>query len=257
MKKFKTLLCIAACLFGLTACGSTEPVDANTAQVLETIANCMIEGAYAPLSEEEADRLCSGGAEYVGEQFTDFLTYAMQSNTDIKADGQGVIDSFTSWQKAVNEIGPYIRTEGYETIHSGSDDTIIVKAHITCEKGTAQVEFIFEDDVYHTLKSSATNVDRTFGEKMKMAALNTLLGMGTVFIVLIIIFVIISMFDLIPKIQEAFSKKGGQKAAPALNAVQGPIDKAPEEEQGDDLELIAVITAAIAASAIIMYEMSL
>lgn len=42
---------------------------------------------------------------------------------------------------------------------------------------------------------------------MKNAALNTVLGMGTVFVILILISLIISCFSLIPKIEAAFKKK--------------------------------------------------
>ena len=84
---------------------------------------------------------------------------------------------------------------------------------------------------------------------MTKAALNTLIGMGTVFVMLIMISLIISLFNFIPKIQAAFSKK--DKEEEAKNA---GIDKAvtqivaQEEPEADDTELVAVIAAAIAAS---------
>ena len=80
------------------------------------------------------------------------------------------------------------------------------------------------------------------------AALNTLIGMGTVFVMLIMISLIISLFNFIPKIQAAFSKKDKEEAKNA------GIDKAvtqiaaQEEPEADDTELVAVIAAAIAAS---------
>ena len=80
---------------------------------------------------------------------------------------------------------------------------------------------------------------------MARAGLNTLIGMGTVFVVLILISLIISCFGLIPKMQEKFKKKATtpEKAAPA------PVQAAAveEEELSDDTELVAVIAAAIAA----------
>jgi sodium pump decarboxylase gamma subunit len=79
------------------------------------------------------------------------------------------------------------------------------------------------------------------------AALNTLMGMGTVFAVLILIAFIISLFKYIPKFQEMFAKK--KNTAPA--AATAPAAKAApvvEEELVDDSELVAVIMAAIYAS---------
>ncbi len=83
------------------------------------------------------------------------------------------------------------------------------------------------------------------------ALLNTVMGMGTVFIVLIFISFIISLFKYIPVIQEKFSKKEQQKA-PVKKQAKAPepvvYDDKDEEELVDDAELVAVITAAIMAS---------
>ena len=90
------------------------------------------------------------------------------------------------------------------------------------------------------------------GEMMEKAALNTLLGMGTVFCVLILIMAIISAFGIIPKIQKKAADKKAAKAksteAPATTPVAAPVVAAVEENLTDDLELVAVIAAAIAAS---------
>ena len=77
--------------------------------------------------------------------------------------------------------------------------------------------------------------------------MNTLLGMGSVFAVLILIMFIISLFGYIPKIQAMFAKKEEKTAASA----PAPVVAAPvvEEvtEEADDLALVAVIAAAVAA----------
>jgi sodium pump decarboxylase gamma subunit len=81
---------------------------------------------------------------------------------------------------------------------------------------------------------------------MGRAALNTLIGMGTVFVVLILISLIISLFGYIPQIQAKFTKKNETVEAPK----PAPVVAAPvveEEELSDDSELVAVIAAAIAA----------
>ena len=99
------------------------------------------------------------------------------------------------------------------------------------------------------LTSLSVNIIYSFGELMTKAALNTLLGMGTVFVVLILISLIISCFNFIPKIQAAFTKKPKQEAAkPAVPVAAAPVQAAVVEEESDDLELVAVIAAAIAAS---------
>lgn len=84
------------------------------------------------------------------------------------------------------------------------------------------------------------------------ALLNTVMGMGTVFIVLIFISFIISLFKYIPAIQEKFSKKSAQPAPASKPApAKAPViveEEEEEEELVDDAQLVAVITAAIMAS---------
>ena len=101
-----------------------------------------------------------------------------------------------------------------------------------------------------TMESAAMNPSSTVGELMANAGLNTLIGMGTVFAVLILISLIISAFKVIPKIQESRAKKNAPKEEPAGidNAVSRIVEQEVVEEEADDLELVAVIAAAIAAS---------
>ena len=80
------------------------------------------------------------------------------------------------------------------------------------------------------------------GEIMFKAFLNTVIGMGTVFVVLILISLIISCFTLVSKF-EAKQKK--EEPAPAAAPVVEQI--AAKEELSDDTELVAVIAAAVAA----------
>ncbi len=84
---------------------------------------------------------------------------------------------------------------------------------------------------------------------MASAGVHTLLGMGTVFAVLIFISVLISCFKFIPKLIEA--KENRKKNEPDKivpeNADTGIADSEAESPT-DDLELVAVIASAIAAS---------
>ena len=81
---------------------------------------------------------------------------------------------------------------------------------------------------------------------MTKAVMNTLIGMGTVFVVLIFISLIISCFGLISKVNVKKPKKEeAAKSAPAEAPVVAQI--AQKEELANDAELVAVIAAAIAA----------
>lgn len=83
----------------------------------------------------------------------------------------------------------------------------------------------------------------TMSEKMANAGINTLLGMGTVFIVLIIIMLVIMSFNLF----NGSSKKKEEKKTVTDSVDNAVAQISANEEASDDTELVAVIAAAIAA----------
>lgn len=87
--------------------------------------------------------------------------------------------------------------------------------------------------------------EKSFGETMQYALMNTVMGISIVFVVLLLISFIISLFKYIGKIEAKRAAKKNQAAEPAK--VETPAAAVAEEELSDDLELVAVITAAIHA----------
>ncbi len=95
------------------------------------------------------------------------------------------------------------------------------------------------------------------GAKMANAAGNTLIGMGIVFAVLLLMVWIISLFKYVPMIQTKFeaienifskkSKTKPEKKTEPVPVTTQVVEEVIEEDFIDDLELVAVITAAIAA----------
>ncbi|MCR5676257.1 MAG: OadG family protein [Lachnospiraceae bacterium] len=83
-----------------------------------------------------------------------------------------------------------------------------------------------------------------FGERMEKAGLNTLLGMGMAFFVLIIIMFVIMLFPLL----FGERKPKETRAELAEKSIDNTISQIEEHETQNDDELIAVIAAAIAAS---------
>jgi len=237
MKKIKLVLVLAALALGLTACGNKERVDDSVASQLSESSIGIIENVYNGLDDASAADLKSEGAEGV--------EYVFENYFGMKVDGNGMISAVDSYLRATNEIGNLVSINNYSAEYDTSGDKIIITVNCSFDKKDADIEFIYKKDLYHTLTSSATNISYTFGEKMGKAGLNTLMGMGTVFTVLILIYGIISLFNFIPKIEAAFKKKDAQ---PAPTSVDNAITQIVEsEELSDDLELVAVISAAIAA----------
>ncbi|MBE5953608.1 MAG: hypothetical protein E7257_05560 [Lachnospiraceae bacterium] len=85
-------------------------------------------------------------------------------------------------------------------------------------------------------------------ELVGQAGMNTLIGMGTVFVVLIFISFIISLFKYLPALFAKKPKVEVEKKAETPKAVATPVAVADNNENlADDSQLVAVITAAIYA----------
>jgi sodium pump decarboxylase gamma subunit len=93
------------------------------------------------------------------------------------------------------------------------------------------------------MKLTGINVNPRYSklEIFQKALLNVLMGMLIVFSVLILISLIIRAFKIFPYLEER------KKNAKAARVVPEPVEEENEKLE-DDLELVAVISAAIAAS---------
>lgn len=226
MKKRLLVLGMIACLLGLTACGS------ETASVMSDEELAAVEVADTYVNQIGAI-VVSGMADQYAAQYEEL----------------GPI--FANWESGSEDLGAVTSIDNHTVKFDGKE--VIVNTEVT---GTeldpdgnvrkADIELIYTAKDY-TITSLSVNVKYTFAELMEKAGLNTLLGMGTVFCILILISLIISLFGFIPKIQAAFAKKE-TKAVETETAVDNTIAQIIEnEELSDDTEIIAVISAAIAA----------
>ena len=184
---------------------------------------------------------------YVEQQVSSFDSIVEQGAQAYIADDAVMSNAVAGWESALADMGDY-QSIGNVTYIVDEEGVMTIDAEIKASKRDADIEFILEYSVTEGFAAtSVTTTPRfTFGELMTKAGLNTLMGMGTVFAVLILIAALISSFNLIPKIQAAFSKKEKKVETAADNAVAQIVEN--EAVQEDDLELIAVIAAAIAAS---------
>lgn len=241
MKKFVAFLCMLTCVFSLTACGGEEAVSEYQASKLEFAEDYAVD-TIIPTIESlvgsgTVEELLATG--YTAEEWE----YIVYNNLGISADGNAFVKGVESFISGSEEMGGI--TSFGEVTSVVDDDAIIVNAEVNGMLENGQVELIFSNDQFMKLQSCTLNVNATFGELMTKAAMNTLLGMGSVFAVLILIMFIISLFGYIPKIQAMFAKKEEKPAAPAPAPVAAPVVE--EVEEVDDYTLVAVIAAAIAA----------
>lgn len=111
--------------------------------------------------------------------------------------------------------------------------------------------FILSSSIALWLYPSQNAFAATFGERMARAGLNTLLGMGTVFLVLIFISFIISLFKYIFVFQKKSENNGKEipKEEPSDYIDEKSIESQELTEDGlYSEELVAVIAAAVAAA---------
>ncbi len=240
MKKFLTSLCLIACILGLTACGSTKQYTEYEQQKVE-FATEMAAQTWVPLL---AGTMNVPGENMYKEYTAEEIEFIMENNYGLKVGGnafKGAMDSFNS---AFDSIGNIVSIDVNAASAEIDGKQIIVHVPVTGELKQAEAEVILSNDMFLELESAALNPISTVGELMGRAALNTVLGMGTVFAVLILISLIIASFAAIPTIQKIFSKK--KAAEPAAETKAAPVVEEVYDES-DDMELVAVIAAAIAA----------
>lgn len=243
-KKLLAYVCMIACVFGLTACGGDEELTAYEQSRVDSAGEASV--AVISLFTQY---LCQDMPFAVEDMETnEEIEYLCEQYFGIMVDGNAVVTGVQSFDSALETIGNITATGEAEIKVDGKQ--IIVEVPVTGEKQNAVAEIIFSNDLFMRLKSAALNPVSSMGQLMAKAAMNTLIGMGTVFVVLILICCVISCFRFISKAQDAAAKrkeaktagKGEENGSTAEAAVPEAVDET------DDLELVAVITAAIAAS---------
>lgn len=226
MKKFLLVLGMVTCLFGMTACG--DAADA----------------ADGALSAEEMENA------YVGlgiEEYVASLDELVVQNAQAQVEGNAIYEmGLTAWEAGKEDLGTFNGITGHTL--EGDGDEMTVTLDIDGELHDAKLIMVIDTTTY-TPASITLNVIKPMSELMLNAALNTLLGMGTVFIVLILIAGLIGCFKYISVFEKKMADKKAAKHAQSAPVAE-PVAVAPvvEVAEEDDCELVAVIAAAIAAS---------
>ncbi|MBU5481918.1 OadG family transporter subunit [Blautia sp. MSJ-19] len=222
-KKASSVLTAVVCAASITFSGASlvladDEIDAQTQTTIETTAEGLTE-TIIPLTDDQI-----AAYQESGDEFTE--------------------NAMAAWDGVREELGDLKETGSAEIEYSGDEYTVTVPVEF--EKENAEFVYVFDKNLTPT--SMSVDVKYSFATTMKNAALNTLMGIGTVFVILIMLIFLISLFQFIPGSgaqQEKAKKKAAEEAASA--PTPAPVAAAPVQE-ADNSELIAVIAAAIAAS---------
>lgn len=219
LKKVSSVCMALICAASLTVAGSVvvfadDEGNETIKNQAVTIAEYLTE-TILPLSDEEIEGYMNSGDEFT-EQAMD------------------------AWVASKDELGEVKETEDPEV--EFSDNQYIVTVPAEFEKLDAELVYIFDEQGNPT--SFSVNVQYPLSVNLERAALNTVMGLGTVFIMLMFLSFVIYLFKFVPALVE-----GKKKEAPEAPVAAPVVPTVPAvETQTDDTELVAVISAAIAAA---------
>lgn len=221
LKKLLAAVSMMALVLVMTACSSAAGTEENS-----------VPEAEAANYKMAAESLIAQVAAFSDEDIQMYL----------EQDDAFTTSALTSWMSVKDELGAYVSVQEQEV--SAEDKIVTVMTKAEYEKGTATVEMIL-DTKAQAYTGMTFNVNYSLAVLMQRAGMNTVMGIGIVFLMLLFLSFVIGLFKYIAKIQSGAGKKEAQKAA--ADVKETPAAEIAEEELADDTELAAVIAAAIAA----------
>lgn len=221
LKSLLAMVCVMALTLAMSVCAFaadtvTEDEAANYKSAAETLIS-----QIAGFSDEEIENYLA--------QDDAFTTATMES-----------------WKSVKDELGAYSSIVSQNVEKDG--DVVTISTVAQFEKAKADVVLML--DLGQQMYTSMTySVQYSLAANMQRAGMNTLMGIGIVFLMLVFLSFVIGLFKYIEKFQNVGKKKAAEEAPKAEEAPAPAIaqSEAADEDFADDLELVAVISAAIAA----------
>ena len=233
-KKISLVVAVLVLVLGLAGCGNAKTVSYDK--------DTLIQSCDAVFDIIESGSITSDQITEMSDWNQGYLMAQFESQTGVQMEADTFATALEGWKASLEECGDYESHKDYE--FEASSTGVTVTAPATFSDRSADLEFVFDENM--TLESFTVNAHYGMSEILEKAGLNTLLGMGTVFVVLIFISFIIYLLGYIPKLQEKLAnkdKKVEEKKEAPVQAAPAPVAAAE-----DDAELVAVIAAAIAAA---------
>ena len=213
------MVSVLLCMFALCSCGNSSD-EVNYEQDTELQATCV------------------QTAQVLKDMSPDEATY-YQSYYDTQEGGEIYANLMSQWQEIQPQVGEFVDMKDYTVTKAGK--TVSAVQVIAFTKRDVKLTYVLNANKGEV---TAINVQMVYslGETMSKAGLNTMMGIGIVFVILILICLVIYCFNIIPVLQNKFSSTN--KAETKVEILEKPAENS--ETQTDDLELVAVIAAAIA-----------
>jgi Na+-transporting methylmalonyl-CoA/oxaloacetate decarboxylase gamma subunit len=274
-KKIVLFLSMLVVMFTMTACSSgQEEVDFDYTE--DDVISNSIYLTYSIQNVDEATKLIINNTEgqevyqtaisnfeAADEECGEFRGFRTKDGSYLTMDS--ILTTSAQDEDAYKEV-----VEQLESTVEEDGENVNVILYAVYKNRDAEMEFVYEaaptsasvdDDtgelnIPFKVSEITVSPEYTLGEQMSKAAMNTLMGMGTVFVILIFISLVIGQFERISKAIEAvgnaFTKRKEKKDAAdetsesaAVAATTAPV--AATANPMNDAQLVAVITAAIMA----------
>ncbi len=249
-KKIQILMLMLVSIFAFAGCGK-EP-DHISAADMETIIQYDVQrtqGTFAdPASIYQIIQLFSAQIEsgVIDDGYLNVMEHNIKKSGESRKEDAVILKGIRSYMDNLEDIGnPRLADEMTPYYYIVKEDSYTAVMDLKGDKHDATIEYVYNE--FNELENINVSVQLLLNESMKKAGVNTLIGMGTVFCMLILIMFIIMALGLVPKVVDSFKSNETEKEASIDNTIPGIIER-EEAADTDDNELIAVIAAAIAAA---------
>lgn len=230
-----------------------QATEATTDAAAEELKELESDAAEAESEVAETETLSQ--EEQLKQAMSQYLT-EIAGYTDEQLDQMIASDSASTaliasnWKSVKEELGNFVEIESVESglSEDGYTMTITCKAKYDKLDDKTDVTVVYEANQKDQSVSFSWEIDYPMSKLMERAALNTVMGLGVVFLALLFLSWLIGKLHIIPDMIEKKAKENEPVAPAAPVTFAAPEVEEEEEDLVDDLELVAVITAAIAAS---------
>ena len=245
VKRMAAAVLLSACLVSLSGCSSNQ----DTAETDSTIS---MDGT--PVDDSMAQSIMLSAAQTLGVPKDQLIVQKTLAESTGDATTAAIYEAQLEVREDMGELKNVNMDEGSVVLLADGSYTVMIPVDFTegtkkyvmnINMATQQIQAEFTD------MSAGIEEDTSMGTLLKTATVYTIIGIGTVFLVLIFISILISCFKYIHAWEEGKKKAAvpaptPKAAAPAVK----PVAAAPAvtgPDLSDDAELVAVMTAAIAA----------
>lgn len=243
VKRMAAAVLLSACLVSLSGCSSNQ----DTAETDSTIS---MDGT--PVDDSMAQSIMLSAAQTLGVPKDQLIVQKTLAESTGDATTAAIYEAQLEVREDMGELKNVNMDEGSVVLLADGSYTVVIPVDFTegtkkyvmnINMATQQIQAEFTD------MSAGVEEDTSMGTLLKTATVYTVIGIGTVFLVLIFISVLISCFKYIHAWEEGKKKAAAPapKAAPAPAVKPAAAPAVTGPDLSDDAELVAVMTAAIAA----------